>query len=150
MYPLGVYGTWEGGGSVDQTNMEKLISDFISRRVWAVVGVSQDPAKYGTRIFRSLRASGYRVYPVNPKGGELDGATVYPSLADLPEQPEVVDLVVPPAVTEQVVKEVKDLGLTRVWMQPGSESEAAITYCREQGIEVVYGVCAMALRRHWN
>ena len=135
---------------MEQTDMEELISDFISRRVWAVVGVSQDPAKYGNRIFRSLLASGYQVYPVNPKGGELDGMTVYRSLADLPQQPEVVDLVVPPAVTEQVVKEIKGLGLTRVWMQPGSESEAAIAYCQEQGIEVVHGACAMALRRHWN
>jgi len=135
---------------MEQTDMEKLISDFISRRVWAVVGVSKDPAKYGNRIFRSLLASGYQVYPVNPKGGELDEMTVYPSLADLPQKPEVVDLVVPPAVTEQVVKEVKNLGLTRVWMQPGSESEVAIAYCHQHGIEVVHDACAMALRRSWN
>ena len=135
---------------MEQTAMEKLISDFISRRVWAVVGVSQDPAKYGNRIYRSLLASGYEVYPVNPKGGEIDGATVYTSLADLPQPPEVVDLVVPPAVTEQVVEEVKGLGLTRIWMQPGSESEAAIAYCHQNGIEVVHDACAMALRRNWN
>jgi len=135
---------------MEQTEMEKLISDFIGRRVWAVVGVSQDPTKYGNRIYRSLLASGYQVYPVNPKGGEINGATVYPSLADLPQRPEVVDLVVPPAVTEQVVKEAKSLGLTRVWMQPGSESETAIAYCRRQGIQVVHDACAMALRRNWD
>ena len=135
---------------MEQTKMEKLISDFIARRVWAVIGVSQDPAKYGNRIYRSLLASGYHVYPVNPKGGEIDGATVYPSLADLPQRPEVVDLVVPPAVTEQIVKEVKNLGLARVWMQPGSESETAIAYCHQHGIEVVHDACAMALRRNWS
>ena len=135
---------------MEQTDIEKLISDFIGRRVWAVVGVSQDPAKYGNRIYRSLLASGYQVYPVNPKGGEINGATVYPSLADLPQRPEVVDLVVPPAVTEQLVQEVKSLGLTRVWMQPGSESETAIAYCRQQGIQVVHDACAMALRRNWD
>jgi len=135
---------------MEQTDIEKLISDFIALRVWAVVGVSQDPAKYGNRIYRSLLASGYQVYPVNPRGGEIDGATVYPSLAALPQTPEVVDLVVPPAVTEQVVQEVKDLGLTRVWMQPGSESETAIAYCRQHGIQVVHDACAMALRRNWS
>ncbi len=135
---------------MEQTDIEKLISDFIGRRVWAVVGVSQDPAKYGNRIYRSLLASGYQVYPVNPKGGEINGATVYLSLADLPQPPEVVDLVVPPAVTEQVVQEVKRLGLTRVWMQPGSESETAIAYCGRHGIQVVHDACAMALRRNWN
>jgi predicted CoA-binding protein len=71
-------------------------------------------------------------------------------LADLPQQPEVVDLVVPPAVTEQVVKEVKNLGQTRVWMQPGSESETAIAYCHQHGIQVVHDACAMALRRNWD
>ena len=118
----------------------------------AIVGASRTPGKIGNNILRNILNIGYRgqIYPVNPKGGELDGMTVYRFLADLPQQPEVVDLVVPPAVTEQVVKEIKGLGLTRVWMQPGSESEAAIAYCQEQGIEVVHGACAMALRRHWN
>jgi len=134
---------------MEQTEMERLIADLIGRRVWAVVGASQDPAKYGNRIFRSLVASGYQVYPINPRGGEINGTKVYPSLADLPRLPEVVDLVVPPAVTEQVVQEVHRLGLTRVWMQPGSESEAAIAYCHTHGIQVVHDACAMALRRNW-
>jgi len=135
---------------MDQTEVETLISDYINRRVWAVVGASQDRTKYGNRIFRSLLASGYRVYPVNPRGGQIDGQVVYTSLADLPERPEVVDVVVPPAVTEQVVEEVHRLGLTRVWLQPGAESEAAIAYCHEHGVGVVHHACAMALRREWN
>ena len=135
---------------MEQTEMERLIADLIGRRVWAVVGASQDPAKYGNRIFRSLVASGYQAYPVNPRGGEIDGAKVYPSLADLPQPPEVVDLVVPPPVVEQVVEEVHRLGLTRVWMQPGSESETAIDYCHTHGIQVVHDACAMALRRNWD
>ena len=42
------------------------------------------------------------------------------------------------------------LTLTRIWMQPGSESEAAIAYCHQNGIEVVHDACAMALRRNWS
>jgi predicted CoA-binding protein len=129
---------------------QRLISDFVNRRTWAVVGASQDPLKFGNRVFRSLRDAGYIVYPVNPKGGELDGATVYPTLADLPEQPEVVDFVVPPPVTEQVVKEAHKLGLARIWMQPGAESEAAIAYCHEHGLQVVYDACAMVWKRQWS
>lgn len=129
--------------------MQALIDEFVNRKVWAVVGASQDRSKFGYRVFDTLRRAGYTVYPVNPKGGELDGATVYASLADLPETPEVVDLVVPPAVTEQVVKEMHRLGLSRVWMQPGSESQAAIRYCQENGIQVVYDACAMVHKRNW-
>lgn len=131
-------------------SLEQLIADFTARRVWAVVGASNDPNKYGHRIFQTLRAAGYRVYPVNPKGGEIDGARVYPTLADLPEKPEVVDIVVPPQVTEEIVRQAKALGLTRVWMQPGAESEVAIRYCRENGIQVVHSVCAMHFRRDWR
>ncbi len=129
---------------------QHLISDFVNRRIWAVVGASQDQTKFGYRIFRSLRDAGYSVYPVNPRGGTLEGAQVYPSLAELPEPPEVVDMVVPPAVTEQVVKEAQELGLTRIWMQPGAESEAAIAYCHEHGIEVVHDACAMVWKRQWD
>jgi predicted CoA-binding protein len=132
------------------SGMASLISSFVDRRVWAVVGASQDPTKFGYHVFRSLQQAGYLVYPVNPRGGELLGAQVYPSLADLPQPPEVVDTVVPPAITEQVVKEMHRLGLTRVWMQPGSESEAAIAYCREHGIQVVYDACAMVHRLQWH
>jgi predicted CoA-binding protein len=129
---------------------QRLITDFVNRRVWAVVGASRDRNKFGNRVFRDLRDAGYTVYPVNPKGGELDGAKVYPSLADLPQTPEVIDLVVPPAVTEQLVKEAHELSFTRVWMQPGAESEAAIAYCQEHGIEVVHGACAMVWKRRWD
>ena len=133
-----------------ETELEALIREFTGLRVWAVVGASTNPAKYGYRIFRDLRAAGYRVYGVNPGGGEIDGEALYPSLAALPERPQVVDIVVPPQVTEQVVQECAALGLTRVWMQPGSESEAAIRYCQEHGIRVVHDACAMVRKRVWE
>jgi predicted CoA-binding protein len=129
---------------------EKLISDFVNRKVWAVVGASQDRNKFGNRVFRSLRDAGYTVYPVNPSVDEVEGAKVYPSLAALPQVPEVVDLVVPPPITEKVVEQAHELGLTRIWMQPGAESEAAIEYCREHGIEVIYDACAMVHKRQWH
>jgi predicted CoA-binding protein len=128
----------------------ELISEFGDRRIWAVVGVSHDRSKFGYFVFRNLSDAGYTVYPINPKGGELQGSQVYPSLADLPEIPEVVDLVVPPAVSEQIVEEAHRLGLSRIWMQPGAESEMAITYCREHDMQVVSGACATVHKRRWN
>jgi len=132
------------------TPVEKRIQDFINRRTWAVVGVSHDPAKFGNRIYRDLRGAGYTVYGVNPKGGEIDGQPLYPSLADLPEPVEVVDLVVPPRVTEKVVQEAHRLGLNRVWMQPGAESEAAIEWAEARGMEVVHDACAMVSKKVWS
>jgi len=129
--------------------MEKLIQEFINQRVWAVVGASQNPRKYGHKIFRDLRAAGYIVYGVNPKGGEIEGQRLYPSLADLPERPDVVDIVVPPKVTEEIVRQCAELGLNRVWMQPGAESEEAIAFCHKHNIKVVHHTCAMLHKQQW-
>lgn len=136
---------------METKTMEQLIQEFVNYRVWALVGYSDNPAKYGHRIFHDLKSAGYKIYAVNPKGGQVNGQPVYPSLRDLPEKPAVVDIVVPPAVTEQVVKECKELGLTRIWMQPGAESMEAVRFCRENGLEVIFGgPCAMVHKRYWN
>ena len=134
-------------------SITELVSDFVTRRRWAVIGVSADREKYGHKVFAALIGSGYEVDGVNPKNGQVLGHTIYRSLAELPRLPEVVDIVVPPAVTEQVVRECAQLGLTRVWIQPGAESEAAIRFCDDHGIQVVWGECAMVHRRdrsYWD
>lgn len=129
---------------------EDRVSRLINLRSWAVVGVSQDSGKYGHRVFLSLIEAGYRVAGVNPKGGVVAGRTICPSLDDLKEAPDVVVTVVPPAVTEQVVAKCKELGIKHLWMQPGSESEAAIHEARTHGITVVAHDCAMVRRKQWQ
>jgi len=117
------------------------------RNIFAVVGASRDPKKYGYQVYKDLKEAGYKVYPVNPNADEILGDRCYPDLGDLPTKPDVVDVVVPPKVTEEIVKTCKRLGITKVWMQPGSESETAVKFCDENGIDVVYGVCVMVERR---
>ncbi len=130
-------------------DQRELIADLVGRRIWAVVGVSTNRAKFGYRVFADLRRAGYRVYGVNPNVQEVDGQPIYPSLESLPERPEVVDMVVPPPVTEQLVQECARLGLSRVWLQPGAESAAAVAYCHKHGIAVVYDACAMVEKKRW-
>jgi len=125
-----------------------LIAEFVDRRnVIAVVGASRNPEKYGHKVYKDLKEAGYKVYPVNPNASEILGDRCYPSLRSLPERPDVVTVVVPPRVTEEVVKTCKDLGISKVWMQPGSESDRAIQFCRDAGIKVVHGVCIIVQRR---
>ena len=125
-----------------------LINDFLRKEnVFAVVGVSGNPAKYGHQVYNDLKEAGYVVYAVNPNIDEVSGDRCYHTLSELPEKPDVVDTVVPPTVTEKIVKECKELGIEKVWMQPGSESEHAIRFCEENGIKVVHDVCVMIKRR---
>jgi predicted CoA-binding protein len=125
-----------------------LIHDFLRKEnVFAVIGVSENPEKYGHKVYKDLKAAGYTVYPVNPHVDEVLGDKCYPSLSELPEKPDVVDTVVPPAVTEKIVEECKALGIDKVWMQPGSESEQALTFCQQNKIRVVHDACVMVKRR---
>ena len=123
--------------------MQDLIKEFMAQKKFAVVGATDNPEKFGNQIFKNLRKRGYEVYPVNPKLEELDGVKCYPGLADIPVKVDVVDFVVPPEVTETIIKDCRQLEFNRIWLQPGSESEAAVTYCRENNMKVVYDVCVM-------
>jgi predicted CoA-binding protein len=127
---------------------KELINKFLEKtNIFAVVGASRDPEKYGHQVYKDLKGAGYKVYPVNPNAKEILGDKCYPDLKDLPTKPDVVNIVVPPKVTEKTVKTCKILGITKVWMQPGSESENAIKFCHENDIDVMYGTCVMVERR---
>jgi predicted CoA-binding protein len=126
----------------------ELIKSFLSKEnVFAVVGASRNPEKYGHKVYRDLLNAGYKVYCVNPNADEVLGNKCFSNLEVLPIKPDVVDVVVPPKITEQIVKTCKKRGITKVWMQPGSESEAAIRFCEENSMDVVHGVCVMVERR---
>ena len=123
--------------------MQDLIKEFMAQKRFAIVGATDDTKKYGHEIFKNLKSRGYEAYPVNPRLKELEGSKCYSSLTDIPVKVDVVDFVVPPEVTEVILLECKRLGLDRIWLQPGSESEAAITFCHKNNLKVVHGVCVM-------
>lgn len=123
--------------------MQDLIKEFMAQKRFAVIGATDNSEKYGYKIFKNLKKRGYEVYLVNPRHGKLDGTKCYPSLSEIPVKVDVVDFVVPPSVTEVVLKECKILGLERIWLQPGSESEAAIAYCHKHNLKVIHSACVM-------
>jgi len=129
-------------------NKSELMRKFLEKRnVIAVVGASRDSNKYGHQVYRDLKEAGYKVYPINPNAAEILGDECYPDLESLPVNPDVVNLVVPPKITNEIVRTCKKLGITKVWMQPGSESKWAINFCNENAIDCIYGNCIMVERR---
>jgi len=122
--------------------MENILP-FLSQRVIAVVGVSTSGGKYGNIVMSHLKARGYIVYGINAKGGQAGGHILYPTLAEAPEKPDVVVFVVPPAITENVLKDVKHLNIDKVWLQPGTESKNAIDYCINNNISIIHNRCIM-------
>lgn len=112
--------------------------------VIAVVGASDDPGKFGHRIYRDLKGKGYRVYPVNPNRATVDGDRAYPEIVDLPERPHLVNLVVPPDAVAAVLRECLALGLTRIWLQPGAASPELLDFLDAHGFSYVARSCIMA------
>lgn len=113
---------------------------------YAVVGASTNEEKYGHKVFIDLLSNGYKTIPINPKGGELYGERVYPTLGDYEGKIDVAVFVVQPEVTKKIVATLPDLGIKIAWMQPGSEFENAYETCEKLGLECVQA-CIMTNRR---
>jgi len=126
---------------------EAAVDDFISQKTLAVVGVSKKKGKFGSTVYRELKAKGYRVFPVNPNIDDYEGDKCYRSLKELPEVPGGAVIVVSPKATENVVRDVAAVGINRIWLQPGAESIEAINFCKENGIDVINGHCILKFVR---
>jgi uncharacterized protein len=121
----------------------ETIDAFLASRAFAVVGVSANQKKFGNIVFRTMKDKQAEVYPVHPSLATVEGVACFNSVAALPQNVEAVVTVVPPAATRDVVAQCASRGITNVWMQPGSESEEAITDGAKAGVAVVAGECIL-------
>ena len=110
---------------------------------YAIVGASNNTDKFGYKVLLDLLEAGFNAIPINPKREYIEDIKVYHFLRDVPQKIDVAIFIVPPIVTEKVLLEVKELGINKVWMQPGSSSEDAIKYCEENSIDCMHDVCVM-------
>lgn len=117
--------------------------DMLQAKTWALVGATNNKDKFGYKIFKFLRDAGIDVYPVNPGLTEVLGQKCYPSLKDLPVKPEAVNVVVPPKVGEQIVRDCAELAINNIWLQPGADAENVICLAQQLGLNVVYHACIM-------
>lgn len=122
---------------------QAIIEEFLSSETFVVVGVSRMRRGFGYVLYNDLKKKGYKVFPVNPNAKEIDGDRCFPDVHSLPVKVDCAVLVIPPSQAEAVVHEIADAGIQRVWMQQGAESDKAIEYCKQHGIDVVSGECIM-------
>lgn len=119
------------------------VENFLSKKKLAIVGVSRSGKKFGYTIYKNLKSKGYITFAVNSKGGSIDGEPLYPNLNSLPEPVDGVVIVVHPEETEKVVREAVEKDIKHIWIQQGAESETAVQFCQEKGINVVHGECIL-------
>ena len=114
----------------------------------AVFGVSQDPSKYGYKIFHTLLQKGFKVVGLNPKGGDVDGHRLYATLTEVPGRVEVAIMVIPPAALLGAVEQCKAKGVREIWFQPGAQEDHAFVLATAAGIKAV-NACFMAENGLW-
>jgi len=120
------------------------IRKILEQKNIAVVGMSKNEGKPAHFVPKYLIEHGYNVIPVNPTITEVLGRKSYPSIADIPEDVDVVDVFrrsedVPPVVNDAINKK----GIKVIWMQSGIYNEEAERKAKENGIDVVFNRCMM-------
>jgi uncharacterized protein len=117
-----------------------------SARTIAVVGLSADPGRPSHGVARYLQRAGYRIIPVNPNVDGVLGERAYPSLRELTDPVDVVEVFRRSEFVGPIVDDAIAIRARAVWLQDGVIDEAAAERARAAGLDVVMDDCMM--RRH--
>ena len=120
---------------------EKLLRIYAETKTIAVVGASADETKAAHQIPRYLQSQGYRIIPVNPRGGEILGEPVFRSLADIDVPVDVVDVFRPAQEAPAIARQAIAIGAKVLWLQIGIESEEARQLAEAAGLTVIMNRC---------
>lgn len=122
---------------------EKIL---MSARTIAVVGLSPDPRRPSHGVARYLQRAGYRIIPVNPNIDEVLGERAYPSLRQIPQAVDVVEVFRRSEFVGPIVDDAIAIKASAIWLQDGVVDEEAAARARASGLDVVMDDCMM--RRH--
>ena len=120
------------------------IADLLKRaRVIAVVGLSNSPLRPSHGVSAYMQTHGYRIIPVNPNIDEALGEKSYPSLLDVPEAVDIVNIFRRPQFVEEIVDEAIQRKVPAIWMQEEVINEHAAEKARKAGIFVIMDRCIL-------
>jgi predicted CoA-binding protein len=126
---------------VTQPTHEELLRLFAKPKTIAVVGASNAVGKPGHDIPRYLQSQGYRIVPVNPRGGEILGELAFSSLREVDVPVDVVDVFRPPDEAVAVARDAIAIGAKVLWFQAGTDSDEATAAAADAGLTVVTKRC---------
>lgn len=116
---------------------EKKIQQFFTSSAYGVAGASNNRDKFGNKVLRAYLQHNKTAYPINPNEKTVEGVACVAKIADLPGDVNSISIITPPPITEKIMQQAIDKGIKHVWMQPGAESDAAISLGEKHGINVI-------------
>ena len=126
---------------MDESLREQLARIYAQTKTIAVVGISRDPFKPSQRIPKYLQEQGYRIRPVNPRGGSVLGEPVARSLSEVDGPVDLVDVFRPADEAPKIARQAIDIGAKVLWLQEGIESQEAKRIAEAAGLTVVMNRC---------
>jgi predicted CoA-binding protein len=110
----------------------------MSKPTVAILGASSDRAKFGNKSVRAHLHAGYDVYPVNPKGGTIEGLTAYRSLDEVPvAHLKRISVYLPPAVTLANLESIAAKGCDELYLNPGTESPEVLERAKAYSLNAI-------------
>lgn len=103
----------------------------------AIIGASNNRAKFGNKAVRAFLQRGYEVFPVNPREERIEGLPVFKSIAEVPGRLEKISVYLPPAVVLKVLPAIAAKGCDELWLNPGAESDAVVAEAERLGLNVI-------------
>ena len=118
-----------------------VIQRALARPRIAVVGMSSNELRPSHFVGYYLQLHNYDVVPVNPREDEILGLKCYPSVADIPEPVDVVDVFRDPSAVPEIAEETVASGAKFMWLQFGVISDEGIAIATEGGVECIVDKC---------
>src|SRR5688500_3341388 len=113
----------------------------------AVVGASNNRAKFGNKALRAFQAAGYRVIPVNLSEPTVEGLPAYKSVLDIPGALDMATVYVPAAATLALLDEFERKQIPEIWINPGAESDEVIAEARRRGLKAIFACSIVGIGR---
>jgi hypothetical protein len=127
--------------ALQEATAQQRLSIIQNAKSAALVGVSANPLRSSNFVAAYLVRTPLRTYPVNPMYEEVLGMKCYPSLSDLPEVPDIVDIFRRPSEIPGVVEQAIEIGAKVVWFQLGLRHDEAAQMAVDAGLLVVQDRC---------
>lgn len=127
-------------------NSNRDIEDLLKFQTVAVVGCSPKRERPSNQVAQYLMDAGYRIIPVHPDHQQVLGERCYPTLLDIPEPVEVVDVFRRAEAVLPIVQQAIQIRAKAIWLQDGIDAPEAVELARRHGLRVVANDCFM--RQH--
>jgi uncharacterized protein len=118
-------------------------------RTITVVGASNNPSKAAHTVPAHMQRHGWRIVPVNPRGGTILGEQAYPTVADVPEPIGLVNVFRPSEQTPDIARQAAAVGATALWLQLAIVSEEARHIAQDAGMTFVQDRCLLIEQRRF-